>query len=451
MTQPSLGPIEPEATIPLWRKALVFIAVVGLVYLLILAVGMMSGGFKGAAGGKAAARSLLAGLGGNPLIGLVLGIFATAVVQSSSTVTSVIVGLVASGLSVHAAVPMIMGANIGTAVTNTLVSMAHVTRPEEFKRAFAAATVHDMFNFLAVIIFLTIEVVVSWVSPSGQGMLEMLTGWMTASMNGGGRLGGSVKDVNVVKAAIKPVIGLFFAYDFKTETGSGLFYMLFGRIGGGIALVLLALPLIFTSILVLGKVLRAHLIGRAERIFNAALGRGPITGIASGALITAFVQSSSTTTSLVVPMAGAGVLKLEKIFPFTLGANIGTTVTALLASLAGGDDPVKAQAAVQIALVHLCFNVFGTVLIYGVPVLRNIPLTCARGLSELAVRRKPLAIGYVIGTYFLLPLALLGISRMTGWGTQPQADAPAAPATDAPAAPASDAPATPSEPATGDQ
>ncbi|MFW5699225.1 MAG: Na/Pi symporter [Planctomycetota bacterium] len=445
MTQPSLGPIEPEVGTPLWRKALVFLAVVGLVYLLILAVGMMSGGFKGAAGGKAAARGLLGGLGGNPLLGLVLGIFATAVVQSSSTVTSVIVGLVASGLSVHAAVPMIMGANIGTAVTNTLVSLAHVTRPEEFKRAFAAATVHDMFNFLAVIIFLTIEVVVSWVSPNGQGMLEMLTGWMTASMNGDGGMGGSVKNVNVIKASIKPVIGLFFAYDFKAGTGSGLFYMLFGRIGGGIALVLLALPTIFTSILVLGKVLRAHLIGRVERVFNAALGRGPITGIASGALITAFVQSSSTTTSLVVPMAGAGVLKLEKIFPFTLGANIGTTFTALLASLAGGDDPVKAQAAVQIALVHLCFNVLATALIYGVPVLRIIPLAGARGLSELAVRRKSLAIGYVIGTYFLLPLALLGISRMTGWGRQAQADAPA------PAAPASDAPAGSHEPATGDQ
>ena len=70
---------------------------------------------------------------------------------------------------------MIMGANIGTAVTNTLVSMAHITRPQEFRRAFAAATVHDLFNFLAVFIFLSIEIIVGSVNPTGKGLLELLT------------------------------------------------------------------------------------------------------------------------------------------------------------------------------------------------------------------------------------------------------------------------------------
>jgi len=91
-------------------------------------------------------------------------------------------------------------------------------------------------------------------------------------------------------------------------------------------------------------------------------------------------------------------------------------VTALLASLAGGDRPELAQAAVQIALVHLCFNLMGTILIYGVPFLRAIPLHLARRLADLAVRHKTAAIGYIIGLYFVLPLALLGITRATGWG-----------------------------------
>ena len=122
--------------------------------------------------------------------------------------------------------------------------------------------------------------------------------------------------------------------------------------------------MIFASITLLGTTLKKNLTGRAERIFHAAVGRGPISGIASGTIVTILVQSSSTTTSLIIPMAGSGVMRLKQIFPFTLGANIGTTITALIASLSGGD---YAEAALQIALVHLFFNVFATALIYGVP------------------------------------------------------------------------------------
>jgi len=195
---------------PIWRKVLVFASVVGLVYLLIMAVGMMSSGFQGAAGGKDAAKRLLEGVGDNPLMGLVLGILATAIVQSSSTVTSVVVGLVASGLSVKTAVPMVMGANIGTAVTNTLVSMAHVTRPQEFRRAFAVATVHDIFNFMAVIIFLSLEVLVAQFTPDGKGLLESISEPIAASCAGAADLQSGVKSANFIKPAIKPVIHFFY-------------------------------------------------------------------------------------------------------------------------------------------------------------------------------------------------------------------------------------------------
>ena len=135
------------------------------------------------------------------------------------------------------------------------------------------------------------------------------------------------------------------------------------------------------------------LTGRAERIFHAAVGRGPISGIVSGTIVTILVQSSSTTTSLIIPMAGSGVMRLKQIFPFTLGANIGTTITALIASLSGGD---YAEAALQIALVHLLFNIFATVLIYGIPILRAIPLNSAEWLAGMAIRKRSLTIVYVL-------------------------------------------------------
>ncbi len=388
---------SPQQTSILYKIG-VFVLTAGLVYLLILSVGMVGTGFKWSAGGKEGAKEIFK-FATNPFMGLILGIFATALVQSSSTVTSVIVGLVAGGLPVHAAVPMIMGANIGTTVTNTFVSLGHITKPAEFQRAFAAATVHDLFNFLAVAIFLSIEIIVSVFSPSGQGLLEMFTEPIAATFAGSADVG--IKDYNFIKPLTKPIIGLF-----HHKSGSGMLDGM-GALGGGITMILIALVFIFTSILSLGKVLKKNLTGKAERVFHAAVGRGPVSGIISGSIVTVLVQSSSTTTSLIIPMAGSGVMKLQQIFPFTLGANIGTTVTAMIASLAGGDSPELARAALQIALVHLSFNLFATVLIYSIPFLRNIPLRGAEWLADVAVKKRVLALTYIAILYFVIPLCLL--------------------------------------------
>ena len=132
-----------------------WITVALLIYLLICAVGIIGSGFKMSVGGHA--KELFA-FASNPFAGLVVGIVATALIQSSSTVTSIIVGLVAGGLPVELAVPMVMGANVGTSITNTIVSLGHVRAKEEFKRAFSAATVHDFFNLLSVVIFLPLEI-----------------------------------------------------------------------------------------------------------------------------------------------------------------------------------------------------------------------------------------------------------------------------------------------------
>ena len=76
-----------------------------------------------------------------------IGVLGTVLVQSSSTFTSIIIAAVSSGLPVNIAVPMIMGANIGTSVTNTLVAMGQIGNKKEFERAFSAATVHDSKQF----------------------------------------------------------------------------------------------------------------------------------------------------------------------------------------------------------------------------------------------------------------------------------------------------------------
>ncbi len=131
--------------LPIWLK--VFLVLAAL-YLFLVGIGSMGAAFKMM--GKSYTEDLL-GTTGGPLISLFIGILATTLLQSSSTTTSLVVGLVAAGaIPFHSAIYMVMGANVGTTVTNTIVSLAHITRSVEFQRAFAAATVHDFFNMLVL-------------------------------------------------------------------------------------------------------------------------------------------------------------------------------------------------------------------------------------------------------------------------------------------------------------
>ncbi len=98
--------------------ALTWISALALVYLLLVAVSLVGAGFKLVSGGADGAAAIFS-FASNPLYGVILGTLATALVQSSSTVTSVIVGLIACRVPVSFDVPMILGANIGTTITNT--------------------------------------------------------------------------------------------------------------------------------------------------------------------------------------------------------------------------------------------------------------------------------------------------------------------------------------------
>ncbi|MBO9481321.1 MULTISPECIES: Na/Pi symporter [Gammaproteobacteria] len=357
-----------------------------MIYLLLVAVGMIGSGFKWASGGAEGARQLFA-FATNPVMGLVAGALATAVVQSSSTVTSVIVGLVAGGLPVATAIPMIMGANIGTTVTNTLVSMGHIGKKKEFRRAFSAATVHDFFNLMAVMIFLPLEIMTGFLAKSSDFLAGLLVGGDSVS----------IKGLNFVKVLTGPAVDLF-----KGAYGS------LPDLWAGVCLALTGLAFIFISIIYLGKLLKHLMVGKAKQILHKAIGRGPATGIFSGMMMTIAVQSSSTCTSLIVPLAGNGIFKLREVYPFTLGANIGTTITALLAATAV--QGAMGFFALQIALVHLLFNVSAVLLIYIVPFLRNIPPTVARRFAQAASRKKWMVLAYVVGVFFILPAILIAIT-----------------------------------------
>lgn len=377
--------VEREAA-PGTGRFLQWMAVIALIYVLICAVSLIGSGFKSATGGQA--QELFA-FASNPFVALVIGIVATALIQSSSTVSSLIVGMVAGGLPVAIAVPMIMGSNIGTTVTNTLVSLGHVRDKSEFRRAFSAATVHDFFNLIAVAIFLPLEILFHPLERVGAATAGLFLGDADMSMSG----------MNFMKMLTKPLVG----------TLQGVAEVLPGVLAG-LAMVLLGLALIFLAISYIGKLLKVLMIGKAKAVLHAAIGRGPITGIGSGALVTILVQSSSTTTSLMVPLVGAGTFTTKQVYPFMLGANIGTCVTALLAATAVSG--AVAVHALEIAFVHLIFNITAVVLIFGIPFLRNLPLIGADWLSGLAAENKIYAAAWVLGMFIILPLLLVGITSL---------------------------------------
>ncbi len=323
----------------------------------------------------------------NPVAGVFVGLLGTVLVQSSSVSTATIVGLVGSGvLGVDDAIPMVMGANIGTTVTNTLASLGTVRQRPEFERAFAAATVHDFFNVISVSLLLPLELATGFLSKAAEWLSERLVGSSGTTYK------------SPIKQWVKnPVDWANDLYDTLGASGNGL---------GGL-LIVTGLAVIFLSLAFITKNMRSLVADRIERSLNAVLGRGGgVVAMVVGLVVTVAVQSSSITTSVMVPLAGAGVVTLANVYPVTLGANVGTTITALLASLAA-DRP----EALTVALVHTLFNLTGILLLYPMPRLRNIPIRLAQTLSAAAARRPQWVAGYILGLFVVVPLAGIAILR----------------------------------------
>jgi len=375
---------------PIWPNLLLALV---LLYLFLVGITCLSSGIKLL--GKGTMDAYFAA-DMNPILGLLVGILATTLVQSSSVTTSLVVGLVGAGqMAVTASVPIIMGANIGTTVTATIVSLAHSNRSGEFRRAFAAATCHDAFNVLSVVVFLPLEIITR--SVLGKGFLETVS-WHLADWTTGAT-GATYK--SPLKTSFKE--GAKFVKTSLESMGLEDHALSVGwAVVGGVMI-------IFTLAMIV-KVMRGPVVMRMERYVGRILGAGGTVAMLVGAVLTVMVQSSSITTSVMVPLAGAGIITLRQIYPITLGANIGTTVTALLASMAVSGD--AAVAARQIALIHLCFNLSGILLWFVPPRMREVPLSLAEWLAEFASSSKMRTILLVLAVFYGLPALIFFLSEV---------------------------------------
>ncbi|MBU0581286.1 MAG: Na/Pi symporter [Candidatus Margulisbacteria bacterium] len=362
-----------------------FLSVLGLLYLFLSAISILDVAFKLL--GSNFSENLI-NTTANPFIGLLIGIISTALIQSSSVTTSMVVGMVSAGsLSITGAVPIVMGANIGTTITSVLVSFGHISNKHEFRRAFAGATMHDFFNLITVLLLFPLEMATHFLQKIATFFAGIFYGTQVNSSY-----------QSPIKTATK-IIAKFLNHFLSKEL------MIPEKVSGAICLII-AFFFIFLALFLLVKIMRSVMLARVERVLNQFLNQNILLTMFIGLFITVLVQSSSITTSLLIPLFGAGVISLEAAFPITVGANIGTTVTALLASLAGN------VAGLTIAFVHLFFNITGTLIILPVRQIRRIPVYLSVRFARIVSTKRYLALVYVLVTFFILPLSFIFISKL---------------------------------------
>lgn len=330
--------------------------------------------------GKPAAETIIMATS-NPFTALFIGLLITAMIQSSSTTTALVVAFVASGsITLESAIPIIMGANIGTTITSTIVSLGFINKKKEFRRAVAAGTYHDFFNILTVIILFPLEYYFRFLSDTSEYITQRFFSfpWINAESLPSGWSG------------FTPAV-----------------YFLIRLIPSGFVLAILSFGLLFVSIVLFRQLISRLLMASSPERFSRFFFRNTWKSFFWGLLTTAAIRSSTITTSVVVPIVAQKIITLRKAAPFILGANIGTTVTAFIAATLN----VNSSSAISIALVHFLINFFGVLVFYPVPFLRQIPLGLANRLGRLTLRYRLVGFVYILTVFFFIPFSLIYLNK----------------------------------------
>jgi len=412
----------------------------------------------------------------NPVVGLVIGILVTVLVQSSSTSTSIVVTLVAAKvIEVQSAIFICMGANVGTSVTNTIVSMTQSMDRNQFRRAFAGATVHDCFNLMAVLIILPVEwassylfyltdAIVSTFNIQQGSEVDILSGWtdpiveeivkvnktvITIAAQNISLLADNSSMINVycgkamgwilvdeevtnivdvtldngtvVQETITSIKTVNETFEFPWYPTCTIDDFLFandglGDVVNGVILLIMSLIMLCGCLIIMVKCLNSLLRGTVARwlqvIINMKFRKpfGWVTGYIAllfGAGLTFCFQSSSVFTSILTPLVGVGMISIERMYPLTLGANIGTTTTAILAALAS--DSSVLDLTLQVALAHFFFNISGILLYYPIPFMR-FPIPASMFLGDTTAQYRWFAVLYLLTLFFIVPGIMLGFS-----------------------------------------
>ena len=353
------------------------ILILSIILLFLLAIDLMIYALSSI--GLGAARELIK-VAEIPFISLFIGLLTTALIQSSSTVTSIAVAMVASGtISLNMGIFVIMGANIGTTLTSDIISLSYITSKNKFRLALSAGVVHDFFNILTTVIIFPLEYYYKILSGSAMYITHFL----------------GVKTPTPDMIVTKPV------YSIIKPLTDGIANL----VGNDWIVAIIGILLLFAAIKLFSRYSYKLLIGKSKDKLQSYIFSNPFKSFSWGVLFTGALQSSSITTSLTVPLVATRKVSLSDVFPFVMGANIGTTITALLAAI------FKSEAAVSLAIAHLVFNLIGVLIFLPFAQIRNFPVMLAKKFGMLASDNRLIGFFYIILTFFLIPFLLIYLSR----------------------------------------
>ncbi|HEY0656129.1 MAG TPA: Na/Pi symporter [Chryseosolibacter sp.] len=313
----------------------------------------------------------------NPFTALFVGLLVTALIQSSSTTTALTVAMVASGaITFQSAIPVIMGANVGTTITSTIVSLGFINKKKEFKRAVSAGTYHCFFNLLTLLVLFPLELYNGFLS--------------TASAS----IGQAVFPTFEPSSATTPGV-TWSIFGFATD-------FLVTSIASGAVLTVLSFILLVISILIFRKLISDLLKAQSPETFSKFFFAGELKSFFWGLVTTAAIRSSTITTSLVVPIVAKKVVKMRMAAPFIMGANMGTTITAFIAAFLNSNN-----SAINIAVAHFLFNFIGVLLFFPIPAMKELPIRLSTGLGKLTLRYRIAGFLFILLTFFIIPFSLI--------------------------------------------
>ncbi|CAF1374276.1 unnamed protein product [Rotaria sp. Silwood1] len=327
-------------------------------------------------------------------------------------------------------------ANIGTSITNTLVAFSQIGNRNEFSRSFSSGILMDVFNYLTTLVLLPIEIFIDRITtisdifhrggylarvsgaiaamiPEKQGMNIQLLKVITKPLT---KLIIQIDKTILMSNTTKQTVGKIYCYN-ETIKCKYLFRSMIENFGDnivGIILFICSLLILIGILLFMVKLLKSIIIGVIDDTLKKILHiqshgwKEYLLGyvfVIIGIIGAILVQSSSIFCSILTPLVGLEVLSLERNYELTIGANIGTTITALLASLT--QTGLFFRQSIQIALTHFLFNVSGCILWYILPYFRRIPIYLSRQIGEIVSEYRWFALIYITLIFFLFPLILL--------------------------------------------
>ncbi|CAB3400184.1 unnamed protein product [Caenorhabditis bovis] len=371
----------------------------------------------------------------DPISAVVVGMLATVILQSATTTTNILVTMVAANMiTVHDAIPVMIGSELGSSLVNAMVSLAYSGKPEQFRRAFSAAILGDVFNICGLFVIFPMEMItgliekVSWwiVDPmiSEQGLsfktLELLTDPINQFIL-------QVNEPELLNATIRPEMfeaNHSFVQRCQFANGSRIYncpydhlfaYSMLGdRAIGWIVLIVSIVSLIFCLVAIvylIQKLLEGHAAIYIRRLLSKQCPGvlKPCTGYVV-MLVGLIIQSNSIFSSSLTPLVGSGVVTLEQMYPLVLGSNIGTTFSGVLAAFS--TDPSRFEKALHMAMCQVNYNIIGTCLFYIIPCTRKFPVYLAVKLGNLTDRYRWFIVVFILAFFVVIPFTIIGLTLL---------------------------------------